>query len=177
MRWNNRIAAASAGLMLFAGAAGAHVLASAWKIENADSLNPYFIRGRTVEIRVLGSPSELAHSSIKLNGKALQVTFKQSDSGSMTASITGLYPGENTLQLLTSGAKVSVAELKVTRAIEPKIACGALAGRMIAASEIGLATKGAKIDSASLEPATPASVPPADSLPRGLLYPWIDFAG
>jgi Tannase and feruloyl esterase len=74
--------------------------------------------------------------------------------------------------VLLSGALIlfcstaTAAQLGASRGVRPKVECSALVGRMIAASDIGLPTKGARIDSATLKPATDSTVPAANSVPE-----------
>ena len=166
MNWQNRSVILLGGLILFFATPTARAAAGTYQIEPIDALGPHFVRGETMQIRVVGLSASPGLPSIRLNGKSIRVTFKRDDSGVMTASITGLKQGDNLLQLIPSGSQTPAADLRVTRGLQPKMECSALAGRVIAASEIGLPTKGAKIDSATLQPATPPTVSPADSVPE-----------
>src|SRR5580700_3758605 len=55
---------------------------------------------------------------------------------------------------------------KATENLKPKVACSAMAGRMIPASAIALPTKGAIIKSAKEDPGTGKIAIPADFIPE-----------
>ena len=83
--------------------------------------------------------------------------------------------GRSLSRLLLS-APAAAAETKDVPSIPPKIGCATLAGKTIDASEIGLPTNGAKIESATLKSPTDPSIPAADSVPevcyvRGSILP------
>ena len=175
MLWHTRIFRLLTVLVLFAGLSDVRASEDTYRITNIGNSTPGFVRGDEVRIRIVGPHAHLTLASIVLNGKPIKLTFKRERSA-MQTTVTGLKMGENVLQLLPMGPNAQVAELKVNRAIQPKTACSSLMGKMIPASEIGLPTNGAKIESAILQPPTPSTVLPADAIPevcyvRGSILP------
>src|ERR1044071_5299739 len=83
---------------------------------------PEFVAsGDTVRINITApSTALILRSTLTLNGKNVTSSFQPDGTGSMTATVSGLQVGSNTLQLFPmKGSKVPVAQLIVTRAHAP----------------------------------------------------------
>ena len=90
---------------------------------------PEFVAsGDMVRINITApSTALILRSTLTLNGKNVTSSFQPDGTGSMTATVSGLQVGSNTLQLFPmKGSKVPVAQLIVTRAHAPTIACSSL---------------------------------------------------
>src|SRR5205823_428689 len=86
--------------------------------------------GDSVEINVTAaSTAEIARAGLALNGRDVSALLRPDGTpGSMTGRIAGLAPGVNILRLYKKkGSQALVGELEVIRAVEPVVACGALA--------------------------------------------------
>ena len=84
--------------------------------------------GDTVRINVTApSTALILRSSITLNGQNVTSYLQPDGNGSMTGTVPGLQAGTNTFQLFTmKTSKVPAAQLLVTRAFAPVIACSPL---------------------------------------------------
>ena len=65
------------GLILLTSVSSGRPATGIYRIEPVDFLNPHFVRGETVQIRVFGPSEGLTQSSIRLNGRTAKVTVKQ----------------------------------------------------------------------------------------------------
>src|SRR6185312_13501980 len=92
-------------------------------------LAEFVASGDSVQVNVKASSTALIlRSTLTLNGKNVTSSLQPDGTGSMTGSVSGLQVGFNTFQLFSlKGSKVPVAELIVTRAHAPSIACSSLA--------------------------------------------------
>jgi feruloyl esterase len=138
--------------------------ANDYSIQDVDHVSFNFVRGDSVEIQVTAPSAALAQrAAVKLNGQDVTAVLHADGTGALTGNVVGLKNGDNVLQVFVSKkAKKSAAQLKVTRGITPSVDCASMKGRSIAAADIGLATKGATITDAKLNPSSgPAQTPSA----------------
>jgi hypothetical protein len=133
----------------------------------------------TVTIRITGPGMGKINSSvIKLNGKRVAWEDRVRETAySMIGTVSGLQPGDNLIQLYTDvKATEPVAQLHTSILLLPTVECGSMAGATIDASEIGLPTGGAEINTATLTPASPADTASAAVYPEycnltGVIFP------
>ena len=135
----------------------------------SDGALPFaFVQGNPVQITLTVPSPELAQRIVlKLNGNDITSLIHATGPGTMSGNIPGLVGGENVFQLFANkSAKKPSAELKLTRGIPPKIDCADMKGRAIAASDIGLPTKGAIITDAKIVAVVPQAAGVNWSLPE-----------
>ena len=125
-----------------------------------------FIEGDSVQINLTAPSSDLARRMVlKLNGSNVTSSLQATAPGIMTGSVSGLVGGDNLVQLFANkSAKKASAELRLVRGIQSKVDCASMKGRAVAASDIGLPTKGATITDAKIV----AAVPPATGATWGV---------
>jgi hypothetical protein len=144
----------------------AGAFAAGYGIRSADPLSPYFVSGGQVQVVISGLASaRFAAASLRLNGTPTKARLTAA-AGEARATVAGLREGDNRIDLLIEGSKAPVAHLTMTRGISPRVGCAELAGMTIAADQIGLPTRGARVDTANLRPAVERPGAPADSVPE-----------
>lgn len=142
--------------------------ANDYSIQDVDRLSFNFVRGNSVEIRIIAPSATLARRALlKLNGRDVTAVLHSDGSVALTGTVSELNTGKNLLRVFESkNAWKSVAQLEVTRGVTPTVDCPSMKGRTVAATDIGLPTHGATITDAKLNPSSSSVQTASASVPE-----------
>jgi feruloyl esterase len=119
----------------------------------------------------------IRNAVLKLNGVRVTVPFGPTPIvGTVMGRVPGFQPGDNLIQLYASAQDSQpAAQLRTSILLLPQMACASMANALFDASEIGLLTGGAKINTATLTAAA-TNVAIASRAPEycnltGVIYP------
>jgi hypothetical protein len=109
--------------------------------------------GDKVVIRITGPGTGAINSAkLYLNSKRVTAPFRPTgEVGSIIGTVPGFQPGDNLIQLYANvHDSEPAAQLRTSIALQPQIQCANMAGQTIGASDIGLPTGGAVINTTRL---------------------------